>query len=75
MLLLATALGCQPKGPDLGEIERLNGEAGNVGQLNDRAMQCAVGGRESAIVARLGGEAQSAKAFERCARSNAFTYA
>lgn len=32
MILLATVLGCQPKGPELGEIERLNGEVGNVGR-------------------------------------------
>ncbi len=31
-LLLTATLGCQPKGPELGEIERLNGEAGNVGR-------------------------------------------
>lgn len=30
--VLATTLGCQPKGPELGEIERLNAEAGNVGR-------------------------------------------
>ncbi len=30
--LVAVVLGCQPKGPDLGEIERLNAEPGNVGR-------------------------------------------
>ena len=31
-LVLILSLGCQPKGPEMGEIERLNGEAGNVGR-------------------------------------------
>jgi hypothetical protein len=30
--VLATMVGCQPKGPELGEIERLNADAGNVGR-------------------------------------------
>ncbi|MEB2284958.1 MAG: hypothetical protein B6D46_11990 [Polyangiaceae bacterium UTPRO1] len=30
--LVVVALGCRPKGPELGEIERLNGETGNVGR-------------------------------------------
>jgi hypothetical protein len=32
LLLLILSFGCQPKGPELGEVERLNGEAGNVGR-------------------------------------------
>jgi hypothetical protein len=32
VVLAVLALGCQPKGADLGEIERLNGEPGNVGR-------------------------------------------
>ncbi len=31
-LLSVAVCGCQPKGPELGDIERLNGEAGNVGR-------------------------------------------
>ena len=51
------------------------GEARHVGELDDRAMECAVGGGEAAVVAGLGGEAQAAKAFERPARREAFAYA
>lgn len=32
LLTLAVVAGCQPKGPELGEIERLNAEPGNVGR-------------------------------------------
>ena len=32
VLFLISALGCRAKGPELGEIERLNSEAGNVGR-------------------------------------------
>lgn len=31
-ILFAATFGCHAKGPELGEIERLNGEAGNVGR-------------------------------------------
>ena len=32
LLVLSLTLGCEPKGPELGGIERLNGEPGNVGR-------------------------------------------